>query len=67
MHARRENVLAWGACWLLSSLPLLATQNALIVIGMTGSSSITSDLVADAREIQEGLIKRGFAQEPWKS
>ncbi len=61
MHVRRENVLALGACLLLSALPLLAAQNALIVIGMTGSSSITSDLVADAREIQDGLIKRGFA------
>jgi hypothetical protein len=61
MHPRCKKVLAWGAGWLLCGLPLLAAQNALIVVGMTGSPSITTDLVDVAQEIQDGLVKRGFA------
>jgi hypothetical protein len=54
-------MLFWGACWLISSLPVLAAQQALIVIGTTGGPSVATDLSAVARDIHDGLIQRGFA------
>lgn len=59
MPACRTKVLVGGACWLLCALPLLAESSALIVIGTTGTPTITSDLSQVADEIQAGLVKRG--------
>ena len=61
MRAYHHMLLAWGACWLFSNLPLFASQNALIVIGTTGGPSVATDLSSVAQEIHAGLIQRGFA------
>jgi hypothetical protein len=55
------NVLAWGACCFFSCLPLAASQNALIIIGTTGSPSVTTEVAGAAQDIHDGLIQRGFA------
>jgi hypothetical protein len=61
MQLYRKTALAWWACWLISSGPILAAQNALIVIGTTGEPSVATDLSAAAQEIRDALIQRGFA------
>ncbi|HEV3026544.1 MAG TPA: DUF3857 domain-containing protein, partial [Planctomycetota bacterium] len=61
MQIIRNNMLAWGVCWLMSSSVLSAAQAALIVIGTTGSSSVTSELAGAAQDIRDGLVGRGFA------
>ena len=50
-----------GACWLMIASSALAAQHALIVVGMTGSPSITADLSGTAQTIQASLVQRGFA------
>ena len=49
-----------GACWLISVASAFAARNALIVIGTTGDTTISSDLLAVAQTIQGGLVQRGF-------
>jgi hypothetical protein len=61
MQINRSHVLAWGACWTIFSSGLFAAQNALIVIGTTGSSSVTAELAGAAADIRDGLVQRGFA------
>jgi hypothetical protein len=61
MAFNRNIVFALGAWLLASATPLFATTSALVVIGTTGSSSITADLDDAARNIQAGLIARGLA------
>ncbi len=61
MQVHRYKRLVWGACWIVSSLPLIAAQNALIVIGTTGSPSVTTNLTTVAQEIHDGLVQRGFS------
>jgi hypothetical protein len=61
MRAYHKTLLALGACWIISGLPVLASQNALIVIGTTGGPSVTTDLTAVAQDIHDALIQRGFA------
>ena len=56
-------MLVWVACWCLSSLPVVASQNALIVIGTTGGPSVATDLAAVAQDIRDGLVQRGFASD----
>lgn len=47
--------------WLMSTGLLFAAQNALIVIGTTGSPTIANDLAGTAKNIQAGLVQRGFS------
>jgi transglutaminase-like putative cysteine protease len=61
MQLIRNNMLALGVCWLMSGPVLCAAQDALIVIGTTGSSSVESDLLGAARDMRDGLVGRGFA------
>jgi len=61
MPIYRTIVCLVGACWLLSVSSASAAQNALIVIGTTGDSSITADLTGAAQSIQASLEQRGFA------
>ncbi len=63
MLAYHQKFLTWGACWLISCLPVLASQNALIVVGTTGGPSVATDLTAAAQDIHDGLVQRGFAPE----
>jgi hypothetical protein len=61
MPFRRTTVFAWGACWIISGLPVVALQNALIIMGTTGSPSVTTELSGAAQDIHDGLVQRGFA------
>src|ERR1019366_9664387 len=61
MQVYSKKLLAWWACWLISSVPLLSSQNALIVIGTTGGPSVATDLTGAAQNIHDGLVQRGFA------
>jgi hypothetical protein len=48
--------VVWCACW----PRLFAAQNALIVVGITGDSTTTSELTEAAQAIRDGLVQRGF-------
>jgi hypothetical protein len=61
MQLNRIKMLAWGICSLIFCWPLLAKQDALVIMGTTGSPSVTTDLTAAAKDIHDGLIQRGFA------
>ncbi len=63
MRLYHNTVLGWIACWIISGLPLMASPNALIVIGTTGSPSVTTVLDSAAQVIHDGLIQRGFTPE----
>ena len=61
MQSCCKQLLVGGACWLISHAPLLASQNALVVIGTTGGPSVAADLTTVAQNIHDGLVQRGFA------
>jgi hypothetical protein len=62
MPLYRNIVFALSAT-LLTSLPLFAAPHALIVVGTTGSSSITNELGGAVDNIRSGLTARGFASD----
>ncbi len=63
MHSFHRVVLIAGSCWCFLASSILASQNALIVIGTTGSSTVATELVEEAQNIRSGLTQRGFASE----
>jgi hypothetical protein len=61
MCLNRTHVLVAGLCWLVCNANLIAAQNALIVIGTTGTPAIAQDLSGVVQNIRDGLTQRGFA------
>jgi hypothetical protein len=61
MQLNRFTWLALGACWIFTGLPVVASQNALIIIGTTGGPAVTTDLTSAAQDIHDGFLQRGFA------
>jgi len=50
-----------GGGWLLLGSGLFGAQNAFIVIGTTGNSTVANDLAHVAQDIRDSLVRRGFA------
>ena len=63
MQIHRLTMFVLGTCLFFSATPSFAAQNALIVIGTTGDSSVTTELGGAAQTIHDGLVQRGFAPE----
>jgi len=57
----RYIAMVGGVCWVISILSLSAASSALIVIGTTGSASVSLELAGVAQKMHDGMVQRGLA------